>query len=310
MHPYSNQMANTILETQQAKDKLSHAYLFIGNHEQDGFALYAAQAILCKSKKIGACGLCSSCTRVANHQHGDFTLLSGKTTSIKKDDIIDLQRKFTQTSMEESNHKVYIIEDVDNASISAMNALLKFLEEPEGKVTAILTSSSEQRVLQTIQSRCLIIKLKENASEKLFHDLVESEYDLIDAYYLSKLFPTLQSIEDDKNYNIVSDFSKEFIAHLNDRQENLAFVKLQAMVSKHKKIDREGFLMFLSMLELSYGYKGKGQKEVEQLTLSSINKYKILEIVIDIKDRIRPGVNLGLLVDQFVYQMSQGVLYD
>lgn len=310
MNPYKNQLANSILETQQELNKLSHAYLFIGDHEQDGFALYAAQAILCPAKRIGACQECSTCIRVQEHQHADFAFLSGKETSIKKDDIIELQNKFNQTSLEQAGHKVYIIEDVDNASLSAMNSLLKFLEEPDGQTTAILTSSSEHRVIETIQSRCLIIKLKEHASENLFHELVEQEYDLIDAYYLSKLFPTLKSIEEDRTYNTISDFSREFINNLNQREVSLAIVKLQAMVSKHKKIDRDGFAMFLRFLELSYSLEGQNNKEVQALISSPVNRMNLLEIIVDVKDRLRPGVNLGLLVDQFAYQLSQGGLYD
>lgn len=310
MLDFSNQMANTILETQQRQGKLSHAYLFVGEHEQDAFALYAAQAILCQSRRVGACQECETCMRVASHQHADFAFISGKETSIKKEDILKLQEQFLQTSLESSKHQVYIIEDVDNASVSAMNALLKFLEEPQSQITAILTTSSEQRVLETIQSRCLIIKLKENTQEQLFHDLVEQEYDLFNAYYLSKLFPTLQAIEADKQFNTVMDFTQEFVTHLNKRQLNVAGVKLQGIISRTKKIDRDGFLMFLEILEYSYALDPLKHESIIKFTDSPVNKMVLLEIIIDIKDRLRPGVNLGLLIDQMIYMLSKGALYD
>lgn len=40
---------------------------------------------------------------------------------------------------------------------SAVNSLLKFLEEPDGNTTAILVTENIQRVLGTIQSRCQIL---------------------------------------------------------------------------------------------------------------------------------------------------------
>lgn len=310
MKNYSNQIANTILEAQQKQDKLSHAYLFIGEHEQNDFALYAAQAILCQAKKIGACQQCSSCLRVLDHQHADFVFLSGKEKSIKKEDILKLQELFQQSSLESSGHQVYIIEDVDNASISAMNSLLKFLEEPKPHVTALLTSSSEHRVIETIKSRCLIIKLKEATSEALFNELIEQEYDLIDAHYLSKLFPSLKAIEEDKQFHHVVDFTKEFIQYLNHKQLSRALVSLQAQTTRRKTMDREGFIMFLDILSLSFSSQSHDISAIQTLISSNLNKTTILEIIVDIKDRIRPGVNLGLLVDQFAYQMSKEKLYD
>lgn len=310
MTKFDNQVANQILEAQQRTGQVSHAYLFVGEHEQSEFAIYAAQALLCQQKKIGACTTCSACLRVQNHQHADFVYLSGKDTSIKKEDIIKLQDQFQQSALESSARQVYIIEAVENATVSAMNSLLKFLEEPKANVTAILTTSSESRVLETIRSRCLIIGLKEEGSETLFHDLVASEYDLLDAYYLSKLFPSLKAIEIDTQYNHVADFAKEFIQDINQRKLNTALVKLQAQTSKFRTMDRDGFVMFLDVLSLSYSIQGNHQKDVLSLTNGPINKIAILEIITDMKDRIRPGVNLGLVVDQFAYQMSKGNLYD
>ena len=39
-------------------------------------------------------------------------------------------------------------------STGATNSLLKFLEEPEGQILAILETTSLSRILPTIQSRC------------------------------------------------------------------------------------------------------------------------------------------------------------
>lgn len=39
-------------------------------------------------------------------------------------------------------------------STGAANSLLKFLEEPEGQILAILETTSLSRILPTIQSRC------------------------------------------------------------------------------------------------------------------------------------------------------------
>ena len=54
----------------------------------------------------------------------------------------------------EAGRKIYIISRADRMNVAAANTLLKFLEEPEGDVTAILLTDSYQSILPTIQSRC------------------------------------------------------------------------------------------------------------------------------------------------------------
>lgn len=50
-----------------------------------------------------------------------------------------------------------IVKGVDTATIAAQNAFLKNLEEPQEKLTYILTAASPQGVLPTILSRCQVI---------------------------------------------------------------------------------------------------------------------------------------------------------
>ena len=53
-----------------------------------------------------------------------------------------------------------LINDIDTASIASLNAFLKNLEEPQENINFILTAASEYKVISTIVSRCLVIKLK------------------------------------------------------------------------------------------------------------------------------------------------------
>lgn len=73
----------------------------------------------------------------------------------------------------------YLITDIDKASLPAMHALLKILEEPPKNTLIILTTSGLNRVLKTIQSRCTIIQHQtENTIEDFSHfsDAVLSSY--------------------------------------------------------------------------------------------------------------------------------------
>lgn len=88
------------------------------------------------------------------------------------DDIREL-REAVHTLPYESAHKVYIIDEVHMLTKEAFNALLKTLEEPPAHVVFILATTEEDKLLDTIKSRCQVFRfhspsravLKETISE-------------------------------------------------------------------------------------------------------------------------------------------------
>lgn len=76
------------------------------------------------------------------------------------------------------NHqnKIIIIYQVHQFNLESQNALLKSLEEPGENNYFILTSNKPSKIISTIISRCLIIKLKNNLSvEKDLKPLIFSD---------------------------------------------------------------------------------------------------------------------------------------
>ena len=69
------------------------------------------------------------------------------------DDVREL-REAVHTLPYESERKVYIIDEVHMLTKEAFNALLKTLEEPPSHVVFILATTEEEKLLDTIRSRC------------------------------------------------------------------------------------------------------------------------------------------------------------
>jgi DNA polymerase-3 subunit gamma/tau len=59
----------------------------------------------------------------------------------------------------ESEQKVYIIDEVHMLTKEAFNALLKTLEEPPAHVVFILATTEEDKLLDTILSRCQVFRM-------------------------------------------------------------------------------------------------------------------------------------------------------
>ena len=155
-----------ILQQQIKSDRLSHAYLFTGP-DAIGKRLFAknfAKVLNCQDVKentefIDCCDKCPSCKKIENFNHPDIGWLKpeGARGSIKIEDIRQLQDALFFKPYE-AKWKFYIVLDADFMTEQASNALLKTLEEPPKGSILILTTNNIHRLLDTIVSRCQIVK--------------------------------------------------------------------------------------------------------------------------------------------------------
>jgi DNA polymerase-3 subunit delta' len=112
------------------RDRISHAYLFQGSKGTGKRALSTllTKSLFCKStKSYEPCQTCTDCQRIDSGNHPDVHWISPEGQSIKKEQILHLQKEFTYTGLE-SNQKVYVINYADRMTTNAANRLLKFLE--------------------------------------------------------------------------------------------------------------------------------------------------------------------------------------
>ena len=57
-------------------------------------------------------------------------------------------------------YKIYLMDEVQNFSAKAWDALLKTLEEPPGHVVFLMATTESEKIPKTIISRCLQFNLK------------------------------------------------------------------------------------------------------------------------------------------------------
>lgn len=150
-------------------NKLSHAYLVVSEDSLycDEFILQFVKAVFCldnNSKDFKNCGKCKNCTSIEHNNYVDFYKVDAE-TSIKKEEIQLLKKEFSIKSY--YGKKIYWIKDIEKMTDQAANSLLKFLEEPEEDIIAILSCKNTSAILPTIISRCQQIKLVGKKEEKL-----------------------------------------------------------------------------------------------------------------------------------------------
>lgn len=139
-----------------------HAILFCGHYSYEA-ALNMAQYLLCKEKNdLEACGVCSSCKKISSLTHPDILILnSGEGANSFHIDQVRSLCKNIYISANESDFKVYILNNVNNMTIQAQNAILKILEAPPDSVIFLLACTDSSAIIDTILSRVTIVNLND-----------------------------------------------------------------------------------------------------------------------------------------------------
>ena len=143
------------------KNRLSHAYLFIGPRGtgKTSIAKIFAKTINCEHVKDGiSCEKCDICNMSNNNENVDIIEMDAASNN-GVDEIREIKNHISLMPTF-SKYKIYIIDEVHMLSAGAFNALLKTLEEPPKHVIFILATTEIQKVPLTIISRCQNFEFK------------------------------------------------------------------------------------------------------------------------------------------------------
>ncbi len=169
--------------------RLPHALLI---HDVPGgggqqLALYAAQLALCTSA-TAPCGQCRDCQQLAGMQpgvadsnhHPDLYWLAPIPEGEKASEFIsiaqvrELREQLTRTSHGSSGASVAILSPADRLQAPAANALLKTLEEPRGGTLIVLLTTLPGKLLATLRSRCLRLRVHVPARPRIIEWLQQA----------------------------------------------------------------------------------------------------------------------------------------
>lgn len=156
------------IEKIMQSNKLSHSYLIeLGDFSLEfPLVLLFVKMILCpesvnKVKDLN-CNRCNSCRLIYENSFPDLQIIEAEGNQIKKSQLLSLKDEYQNKSLI-GQRRVYIIKNAEKLNPSSANTILKFLEEPEEGIIAILLTSNRYQVLDTILSRCQVLSLLDDS---------------------------------------------------------------------------------------------------------------------------------------------------
>ncbi len=239
--------------------------------------------------------------KINNKNHPDFLMIEptsfikGKSTKSidptkptkNNVDIIKIEqirnvKNFLNQKPIESQKKIVLIVDAHLLNESASNCLLKTLEEPSNGIFILLTSKLSL-LLDTITSRCQLIKFKSFSSKQidcfLKKNLDPYELDITKNLNLQDLVNSANGSPGNllKNIEIWKDLSDEITCKLNfPLKDNLEILKLCKLISEQLEIYQQ--ISLINLIQQMWWTKTR-----------NINLVKKLEnLKLHIKNNIQP----------------------
>ena len=172
-----NARVKDLLKRMITSGRLPGALLFAGEEGvgKKRFALEVARALNCRTPKNGeACGVCSSCVRIAKlnyperedadewmqiiwTDHPDVGLVVAPKRVLRVEQMRQIEKEANFRPFE-GKARVFLIDEADKLNDASANALLKVLEEPPRTSHLILITARPAMLLPTILSRCQMIR--------------------------------------------------------------------------------------------------------------------------------------------------------
>ena len=297
-------------------NRVSHAYILNGERGSGKkmLANLFAMTLLCESGNSEPCGKCHSCRQAESGNHPDIIRVTHeKPNSISVDDIRTQVNNTVDIKPYQGPYKVYIIPQADMMTPQAQNAILKTIEEPPSYAVFLLLTENAETLLPTINSRCVMLKLrniKDTLIKKyLMENLEIPDYkaDMCTAFAQGNMGRAIMLANSD-HFNEIREEAVQLLKHISEMELNeiVAAVK-NISVYKLEITDYLDIIMIWYRDVLLY----KATKEIDKVVfkdqLQSIKEqarkssYEGIELILEslekAKARLKANVNFDLVME-------------
>lgn len=157
-----NEQLKANLSAAVDRRRAAHFYLLSGpeGSGKKTLARLLAAALLCRSDGQKPCGHCSQCRKALAWQHPDLITVDDPEKKTVPVELVRRAREDLFVRPNEGARKIYYVPRAQDLNPAGQNALLKVLEEPPSYGVFLLLTDNPDRLLPTVRSRCVELKLQ------------------------------------------------------------------------------------------------------------------------------------------------------
>ena len=301
------------------ENKLSHAYLLSGSIGMPlkETALYLAKSLICDDPQPLACEKCITCLRVDEGNYPDVIIFDGGEGRIKKDDVQKIIGSFDKSALEDKGIMIYVIHLVENMTSVAVNALLKFLEEPGRNIFAFLTTENESKVLPTIISRTQVLRFREIDRDEIINNaeiagVLGEDAELLSGFYNDSNM--IKTVSESDEYKVAKQALDDQLNSLLLSPDDAVFTCQRFIVPNIKTYDIARLYLkmlaeiFKDLLNLSVSgnITLKSYDNILRELLGHLrNIDKSLLVILSSLNKLDININIPLLLDHVVYEITK-----
>ena len=301
------------------ENKLSHAYLLSGSIGMPlkETALFLAKSLLCDDPQPLACEKCITCLRVDEGNYPDVIIFDGTEGRIKKDDVQKIIGSFDKSALEDKGIMIYVIHLVENMTSVAVNALLKFLEEPGRNIFAFLTTENESKVLPTIISRTQVLRFREIDRSEIINNaeiagVLAEDAELLSGFYNDSNM--IKTISESDEYKVAKQALDDQLSAMLISPDDAIFTCQRLIVPNIKTYDIARLYIkmlaeiFKDLLNLSVSgnITLKSYDNILHELLGHLrNIDKSLLIILSSLNKLDININIPLLLDHIIYEITK-----
>ena len=235
-------------------DRLGHAYIFEGDKGigKKTIAEYFSLVIMCESHT--PCIKCNKCLCTISRTNPDIIYVDkGDKETINVDKVRDVIKEiYNRPKL--CDRRIFIIDEAHLMNDASQNALLKVIENPPEYAIFILLTENKNKLLQTVRSRSMIIRILPLSNEEIVR--ISDKESRIGVLYAKGNPGKYLSLLDDEEFTLMrEEFFKE-IPKLFSNDEYSIFSILDFFV-KYKDRKESVFELLISFFEDIMNKKNK-----------------------------------------------------
>lgn len=312
------------MKTAVEQQKVSHAYILNGERGagKKMLARLFAMTLQCESGGSEPCGECRACKQADSDNHPDIiTLTHEKPGTISVDDIRQQINGDIMIKPYSGPYKIYIIPGADMMTVQAQNALLKTIEEPPEYAVIFLLTENEFSLLETIRSRCVVLKLR-NIKNTLVKKYLMEQYKVPDyqaevcAAFAQGNVGKAINLATSEHFNEIKEEAVQLLKYIDD-------MELHEIVAAIKEIGKYKLEITDYLDIITVWYRDiliyKATKDIDQVVFSDQLKfikekaakssYEGIELILQsierAKARIKANVNFDLLMELLLLTIKE-----